>query len=263
MPRALAPQALAVGFQDVGTFNRLQKVRAQIMYQVFVFFRFSQITPSSAFDFSSAQLCPGLSSLAQLSSAQRSVAQRRAAQCRALPCAAVRCVAVWSCCPAVLSPSYIPCIKQKNQVPGHVCTYIESQKKLWRARYHTKVPCTRACTYIEPQKSTRAELSLASSVKNRSAVQCRAVSRPAVRCGAVPCCVVFCCAFSFVHSRHQPGIIRTYNHKKNTPRVVQLSAATQRSAGQRRAVPCSALRCGALPCCIVLRIYQVSYESTR
>ena len=90
-----------------------------------------------------------------------------------------------------------------------------------------------------------------------SAAQSRALPCPAVQCGtvlcrAVPCCVL-CCIYSFVHATYHSSYNTRYqytgfvritllNYKKCTP-----------SSAQRRAMPCRALWCSAVPCCDVLR----------
>ena len=74
-------------------------------------------------------------------------------------------------------------------------------------RYHTNLPGTRICTYVEShQKAHPPQLTSASSEAQRSAVRCRAVRCCAVRCLAVRCCAVLCRPVQFLFLPYIPGI---------------------------------------------------------
>ena len=130
---------------------------------------------------------------APLSSQQLSSAAKR----RALPCGALLCVAV-------------PCyafdfvrVRYHAKVAGaRLCTYIGSQQKncavpgrpvlcfLFRTNQVSFESTRYQGMYVPTitQKSTPAQLSLASSAAPRSAVRFRTLSCGAVLCLAVPCC---------------------------------------------------------------------------
>ena len=97
----------------------------------------------------------------------------------------------------------------------------------------------------------------------RSAVRCHAVRHCAMLCRAVPCCVLRCTLYlvrakyySKYHAKYRycyTRLVRTsfLNHKNALPAQLRPAIAQQRSACG--AVPCPAMRCGAvLPSSAVL-----------